>query len=125
AGLPVFATSDEGARGFMHLVRYRRNRALLMETPPSLPEQFTPDPAAARAVIEAALAEGRDWLTEPEAKDVLTAYRIPVVATESVPSPAAAREAAARMLDGGATGIALKILSPDITHKTDVQGVAL
>ena len=127
AGLPAFVTPEETVRGFMHLVQYRRNRALLMETPPSLPEQFEPDREAARAIIDAALAAGRAWLTEPEAKAVLAAYHIPVVATESVDSPEAARAAAARMLgaDPSPGAVALKILSPDITHKTDVQGVRL
>ncbi|MFN4088832.1 MAG: acetate--CoA ligase family protein, partial [Alphaproteobacteria bacterium] len=92
-----------------------------METPPSLPEDFAPDREAARAELDRALATRRDWLTEPEAKRVLAAYGIPVVATETVATPGEARAAAECIGDA----VALKILSPDITHKTDVQGVAL
>lgn len=120
--IPGYATPGQAVRAFMHLAHHRRNQRLLMETPPALPEDFQPDVAAAQAVIRAALSEGRDMLSEPEAKAVLEAYRIPVVHTRSVAAdPAAAAEAAA-----GFNGpVALKILSPDITHKSDLGGVRL
>jgi acetyltransferase len=92
-----------------------------METPPSIPGRFTPDAAAARAVIDGALEETREWLTEPESKAVLAAYGIPTVATSVVAEP---REAAARAAEIGAP-VALKVVSPDITHKSDIGGVAL
>jgi len=120
--IPSYATPGQAARAFMHLVRYRRNQALLMETPPALPQDFAPDPAAAKSVIAAALTEGRSMLTEPESKQVLEAYRIPVVRTRSVAAdPDSAAEAAAGFLGP----VALKILSPDITHKSDLGGVRL
>ena len=108
SGLPAFQTPDEAARGFMHLVQYRRRRALLMETPPSIPVQFEPDGDTVRGIIDAALNDGREWLGEPEAKAALAAYGVPTVATESVPSPQAARQAAQRILAGGSEGIVLK-----------------
>jgi acetyltransferase len=75
-----------------------------------------------RRLIAAVLAEGREWLTEPEAKAVCAAYSIPVVATRTVPTSAeAAAQEAARI----GFPVVLKILSPDITHKSDVGGVAL
>ncbi|TSD85490.1 bifunctional acetate--CoA ligase family protein/GNAT family N-acetyltransferase [Mycobacterium sp. KBS0706] len=120
--IPSYATPGQAARAFMHLARYRRNQALLMETPPALPQDFAPDPAAARAVIAAALAEGRAMLTEPESKQVLEAYRIPVVRTCSV---AADPDAAADAASGFQGPVALKVLSPDITHKSDLGGVRL
>ena len=48
-----------------------------METPPSIPESFTPDTPKARHAIDQALAEGRGWLTASEAHAVLDAYTIP------------------------------------------------
>lgn len=92
-----------------------------MQTPPSLPEDFKPDTAAARAIIARALAGGRAWLDEVESKSLLAAYAIPVVPTRFVASPAQAA-AAAREFKGP---YALKIVSPEITHKSDVGGVAL
>ncbi|MGD8540868.1 MAG: bifunctional acetate--CoA ligase family protein/GNAT family N-acetyltransferase [Desulfobacteraceae bacterium] len=119
--IPTYRTPEEAVRAFMQMVRYRRGQAMLMETPPNVPEEFEPDTPAAGAVLKAALAEGREWLTEAEAKALLGAYRIPVVPTRVAATPAAAAELAAEW--GGP--VALKILSPDISHKTDVGGVAL
>jgi acetyltransferase len=119
--VPVYDTPGQAVLAFMHLVRYRDGQRALMETPPSVPEQFVPDVAAARAVIDGALASGRDWLTEPEAKDLLAAYRIPVVQTRTVADAEEAVAAAAAI----GFPVAVKILSPDITHKSDVSGVAL
>ena len=121
AAIPTFETPNQAVRAFMHLADYRRNQEALMEAPPSLPELFTPDVAAARAVLAPALAEGRTVLTEPEAKAVLAAYGIPVARTLTATTPEAAAEAARQI----AGPVALKILSPDITHKSDVGGVIL
>jgi len=119
--VPAYDTPGQAVLAFMHLVRYRESRRALLETPPSVPEQFVPDAAAARAVIEGALAAGRDWLTEPEAKELVAAYRIPVTATRIASDADEAATAAAAI----GFPAALKILSPDITHKSDVGGVAL
>ena len=121
AGLPTFATPEEAVGGFLQLVAYHRNQQQLLETPPSVPEGFEVDPPAARAVVEAALAEGRELLTEPESKRVLAAYGIPVVETEVALEIGELPELASRM----GYPVALKIVSPDISHKTDVGGVVL
>ena len=105
----------------MHMVNYRRNQEALTQTPASVPEDFEPDMTAARRIIDHALGEGRELLGEPEAKAVLAAYGIPVVTTRIAADPRAAAAAAAAI--GGP--VALKILSPDITHKSDVGGVVL
>jgi acetyltransferase len=119
--IPTYATPEQAVRGFMDLVQFRRNQALLMETPPSLPENFVPDRDRAGKILGAVLAEGRDWLSESEAKEVLAAYQIPVVPTRIARTPAEAATHAEEM----AGPVALKILSPDITHKSDAGGVAL
>ena len=120
--IPTYETPGQAARAFMHLVRYKRNQDLLLQTPPSVAEMFAPDTAAAAAVIHKALSAGRTLLTEPEAKEVLQAYEIPVVRTLTVgPDPEEAAKAA-ETFDGP---VALKILSHDISHKADVGGVRL
>jgi acetyltransferase len=121
AGLPSYETPDQAVRAFMHMVNYRRNQETLMETPASLPVEFTPDTARAREVIEKVLAEERSLLTEPEAKTVLDAYCIPVVQTRI----AATLDEAVAVAQELGFPVAIKILSPDISHKTDVGGVAL
>lgn len=121
AGLPTYDTPERAVEGFMHAVRYRRVQDLLMETPPSVPEAFTPDAAAARRVVQSVLAAGRDLLTGPESQEVIAAYGIPTVRTRIAANP----EAAGRIAGAIDGPVALKILSPDISHKSDVGGVAL
>ncbi len=120
-GVPTYDTPSQAVRAFMHMVRYRQNQELLAETPESVPHEFTPDTVRARAAIDGALSAGREWLTEPEAKEVLAAYQIPTVTTHVARDPDDAARIAAEL----GTPVALKILSPEITHKSDVGGVAL
>ena len=123
AGIACYATPEEAVHAFSMLVAYRRNQAQLLEAPPALlPGGVEPDREAVRKIVQQALAEGRALLSEPEAKEVLAAYRIPVVATQCV---AADPEAAVRAAQALGYPVALKILSPDISHKSDVGGVAL
>ncbi len=119
--IPSYATPEDAVRGFLHLLRYRRGQEALMETPPSLPGHFEPDRRAAGRPVEAALRENRTWLSEAASKQVLAAYGIPVVATRFAESVDAAVQAA-RDLGFPA---AVKIVSPDIAHKSEVGGVAL
>ncbi len=119
--VPTYETPGQAVRAFMYMVSYRRGQELLMETPASIPEDFVGDTARARIPIERALSEGREWLAEPEAKEVLAAYGIPVVSTYTAETPQEAADVAARI--GGP--VVVKILSPDITHKSDLGGVVL
>ncbi|MGD9974604.1 MAG: bifunctional acetate--CoA ligase family protein/GNAT family N-acetyltransferase [Desulfatirhabdiaceae bacterium] len=119
--IPTYETPGEAIRGFMQMVRYRRSQEMLMETPPSITETFDPETVTAREIVDRALSLGRIWLTETEAKAVLTAYKIPVVNTYEASTP----EQAARIAADLGGSLALKILSPDITHKSDIGGVAL
>jgi len=120
-GIPTYATPGEAVRAFMQMVNYRRNQQMLLEVPPSLPEAFEPERTVAQEIIDVVLADGRTWLSEAEAKQVLAAYGIPVVRTEVAHSAAEVGQLA-ELFD---SDLAIKILSPDITHKSDVGGVAL
>lgn len=121
AGVADYATPEEAVRAFALLGTYRRNQTMLLEAP-SASENGRPNLAAARASVEAALEEGREMLNELEAKAVLKAYGIPVVKTvEAGPSPDAVALAARDL----AYPLVLKILSPEISHKSDVGGVCL
>ncbi len=119
--IPTYFTPERAVRAFIDIVNYRRNQTALTETPPSIPEAFVPDVAAARRIIAGALKAGREWLSEVEAKAVLEAYAVPVVPTRAVADPSAAAEMATTL----GFPAALKILSDEITHKSDVGGVAL
>jgi acetyltransferase len=121
AGIPTYDTPEEAVRAFAQIVQYRRNQDLLMEVPPSRSAEFVHDRAKAQAVVKSALADGRTMLSEPEAKAVLAAYSIPVVDTRIATT---VEEAVKVALELGFP-VALKILSPDVTHKSDVGGVIL
>ena len=130
AGIPCYDMPEQAVAAIGMLQAYARNQAELTEAPPShgtshgasTTPDAAPDVESVRAIVGQALQSGREMLTEPEAKAVLAAYRIPVVPTRTVPADpdAAAREA-------GRIGFpaVLKILSPDISHKSDAGGVVL
>ena len=87
----------QAVEALMQLVRYRRNQEMLMQTPASLPTQFEHHPERARGLVRAALDEGREWLSEPEAKGVLAAYGLPVLGAEDCASETDAVAAAERL----------------------------
>lgn len=123
-GIPHFATESDAVAGFMHLVRYRDALDVLMETPPSLPQGAAPDAASARKIVSQVIAEGRTWLDPIEVFRLLTAYAIPATPVALARDADEAATAAQPFLaDGGA--VVVKILSPDIVHKSDVGGVHL
>lgn len=121
AGIPSYDTPEKAVHAFMQMVHFHRNQRLLMEVPAAQAPDMRHDGETACAVIESALASGRDMLSEAEAKAVLAAYGIPVVPTKVVDSVQHAVQAAEQI----GFPVALKILSPDISHKSDVGGVAL
>jgi acetyltransferase len=119
--VPSFDTPEDAVRAFMHLVNYRRGQEQLMQTPPALGGQAPADRGKAAEIVRRALAEGRDMLSGPEAMALIGAYNIPVNPIEIAATPEAAGAIAAKL---GAP-VALKILSPEISHKSDVGGVVL
>ncbi len=123
AGIPDFETPKAAVEGIMQLARYERAQTELMQTPPILPrENF--DPEAVDAAIAHTLAQGRNLMTEPEAKSVLSAYGIRTVPTKVAATPEEAGRAAADLLRGWSS-VVVKILSPNLTHKSDIGGVRL
>lgn len=124
AAIAAYRTEAEAVRGFMHLARYKDAQRHLMETPPSLPADFQPDTDAARHVIAGAIAEGRRWLDPLEVNAVLSAYAINALPVRFAADPDAAAKVAEPWLTGGGS-VAVKILSREITHKSDVGGVRL
>ncbi|TFW13755.1 bifunctional acyl-CoA synthetase/GNAT family N-acetyltransferase [Massilia arenosa] len=121
AGIPTFETPEDAINGFMQIVRYRRGQELLMQVPPALRGQAAVRRADAQAIIRAALAEGRAMLHAEEASAVLAAYGVPVVPSRNAATP----QDAARMAGELGFPLVAKIMSPDITHKSDVGGVML
>lgn len=119
AGVPAHETPDEAVRAFMHLVDHRKNQEALIRTPAGAVGE--PDAETAKAVVAKARADGRLTLTDPEARAILKAYGVPVLEGRAAATPEAAGQAAADI--GGP--VALKILSPDVSHKSELGGVVL
>jgi acetyltransferase len=121
AGIPTYDSPDRAVRAFMYLVSYRRNREILYETPRQVPHAESVDLSSARAQIDQTIAAGRKVLTEIESKTLLTAFGIPT----TVPRPAASASAAVEIAGEIGYPVVIKIDSPQIVHKTEVQGVVL
>ncbi|KLK91539.1 GCN5 family acetyltransferase [Microvirga vignae] len=124
ARIPHFATEADAVRGFLQLVRYREAQTELMETPDNLPHDFSPDPEMARAIVAGVLAQNRHWLNPLEVNALLKAYDIPTAPVTLAKTPDEAARAAQPILAEGGT-VAVKILSSDIVHKSDIGGVKL
>lgn len=120
ARMPAYRTPEDAVAGFLQLVQYRRNQNLLMEVPPSM-TAMAPDRAAARALVREALAAGKQLLSDPDTKAILRAYGLGLVETRAA-QDAESAAAAARAIG---FPVALKILTPDVMHKSDFGGVAL
>jgi acetyltransferase len=118
AGLPGFTTPEQAVRSFLRLEQAAHFRNRRVEPPPVL---ATTDLARARAIVARAQAAGRTALEPLEIQDLLRIYDLPLLETRIAGAPADAGAAAAEL--GGR--VVLKILSPDIVHKSDVGGVQL
>jgi acetyltransferase len=121
AQLPMFRTPEAAVDAFNSIASFYRNQQLLQQTPPPMSDLAAPDTEGARLLIEGVLAERRKVLTEMESKALLAAFHVPVTRTML------ARTASEAMLIASQLGypVALKIDSPDVSHKSDVQGVRL
>ncbi len=121
AGIPYFTTPEPAVEVFSFLSAFYENQRLLMQTPGPLSHQAEPDVEGARLIIESALAHGRHLLNEVESKALLSAFHIPIAQTLIARDPMEAMLLAQQL----GFPVAMKINSPDITHKSDVNGVRL
>jgi acetyltransferase len=120
AGVPLYDTPAEAARAFRTMVSHRRGLEALLQTPPSVPSEFRVDREAARRIVAAALAEGRDFLKIAETVGVLAAYGIPVGEIQVVETP----EQAGRVARSLGFPVDVAVRSPQIRRKREVGGIA-
>jgi acetyltransferase len=120
-GIPTYYTPEQAVATFMYMYQYKRNLELLYETPAELPVDSVPPRRPIAVIIRDAARENREILTEAETKQILDHYNIPVVKT------LIARTADEAVIHASQIGypVVLKILSPQVIHKTDAGGVAL
>ena len=119
--IPTYSTPEQAIKTYMYMYEYHRNKELLYETPEELPLDDSPPKRPIMVILRNAAFDGRNVLTEDEAKKVLKYYNFPIVRTEAANN---VDEAVMYAQDMGFP-VVLKILSPQILHKTDAGGVIL
>ncbi len=121
AGIPHFTSPEAGVDAFGYLANYRSNQHALLQAPAPISCSREPDVEGARLIIENALNERRYTLSNTESKAILRAFHIPTSPSINVSNAADALVAAENL----GLPVAMKINSPDLTHKSDVGGVRL
>jgi acetyltransferase len=120
-GFPTYSTPEQAITTYLYMYQYQHNLELLYETPEELPVDSAPPRRPLQVTLQKAARENREILTETEAKQILEDYEIPVVKPRVATTPDEAANAAEQL----GYPVVLKILSPQITHKTDAGGVVL
>jgi acetyltransferase len=121
SNIPTYTTPEQAVKTYMYMYQYKSNLELLYETPEELPVDVTPPKRPLMVIMRKVASEGREILNEAEAKTFLEYYNFPVVKTKTARSADEAATIASQL----GYPIVMKILSPQIVHKTDAGGVVL
>jgi acetyltransferase len=121
AGVAAFPVAEIAVQALGVAARWSANQRLLREVPPANAAFHAPGRAPVATIFKRAAGDGRRLLTEVESKELLAQWGI------GVPALAVATTRDAAVAEARRIGfpVALKILSRDITHKSDVDGVRL
>jgi acetyltransferase len=119
--IPTYVTPEEAVKTYLYMYKYARNLELLYETPADLPVDQAPPKNNLKALIQKTAKEGRTILTEVESKRFLASYGISSFKTYTATNI----NEAISVANSIGYPLVIKILSPDITHKTDIGGVAV
>jgi len=117
SGIPAYAAPDTAVNAMAALYEYGQMRAAVAAN--DIPSADPAARGAALKIIQQARSDGRTALTEIEAKQVFAAYGMPVTATRLAKS----EDEAAALAKQTGFPLVLKIVSPDIIHKSDAGGV--
>jgi acetyltransferase len=119
SNIPAYETPEDAVKTYMYMYKYGRNLELLYETPAELSVDQAPPKSNLKALITRLAKEGTTTVNERDSKRFLSNYGIPT----TKPYLAHNVEAALRLANEIGYPVVLKIVSPEITHKTDVGGV--
>jgi len=119
-GIPAFTTPRQAVYTFMYMHSYTKNLELLYETPEELSLELS-IPTFLKEVLRKASKEGRRVLNPAESLRFLEVYKIPTIKTLVAKTSKEAVTAASEL----GYPVVLKALSPQITHKSRVEGVVL
>ncbi|UCE20097.1 MAG: acetate--CoA ligase family protein [Gemmatimonadota bacterium] len=115
--LPVYLFPESAALALSAMVKYGKFR----ERKTGKIGEFKVKKKKAETIFTRALRERREYLTEKEVVDVLEAYGIPFPKAEIANTYDEALERAEKL----EFPVALKIVSPEVIHKSDIGGVVL
>lgn len=121
AGIPVYPVPEQAVRAFMTLVNYSKNLNNLFETPREVPVTFSYNRDRIRKKYVGEIFPKSKVLSENNSKQLINDYGIPSVH----PQLAKNEDQAVVIANEKEFPVVLKICSPDITHKSEVGGVAL
>lgn len=121
SGISSYPTPEQAIRAFMTLSDYSKNQEMLYETPRELPVSFQYDRLELRKKYLSEVFPKAKILNEDDSKMLVNDYGIDT----THPTPAASEDEAVKIAKKKGYPVVLKIYSPDITHKSDVGGVAL
>lgn len=119
--IPTYDTPEDAVKTYIYMYKYKRNLELLYETPVDLPIDPAPPKNFLKILIRRILSGGRVVLTPDESDKFLDAYGIPRPKGELATNLSEALSIASKI----GYPVALKIVSPDIIHKTDIGGVII
>jgi acetate---CoA ligase (ADP-forming) len=115
-GIPAFGPPDQAMNAMAALSEYNAIRSMTVEpTIDPVPERAE----MARAIIKAARNDNRLALTEIEAKQIFAAYSLPTTVTLL----AKCEDEAVNLAKKVNFPVVMKVVSPDIIHKSDAGGV--
>jgi len=115
-GIPAYGAPDLAVNAMGALREYARMHQI-NGSQPYQPKNHNPQEA--KNIIKKARADGRLALTEIEAKGIFQAYGLPVTRTELARN----EEEAIKLASEIGFPIVMKIVSPEILHKSDAGGV--
>ena len=121
ATIPSFRTPEGAVGAFMHMVQYRRNQKLLLETPESISSDSNQHAELAKILIQQALDGNLKQLNTYHASELLAAYKIDFIPTRMAANPLEA----AQLTEDLGYPVAVKLISKDITKKSDIMGMML
>ncbi|MCX6665825.1 MAG: bifunctional acetate--CoA ligase family protein/GNAT family N-acetyltransferase [Euryarchaeota archaeon] len=119
--VPSYPSPDEAVQAYMYLYHYERHLGQLYETPEELDVKTSSHKEITKKIVDNAGKENRELLNESEAKIFLELYGIKT----TKPLIADTAEKAAKLAESIGYPVVLKILSPQISHKSDIGGVVL
>jgi acetyltransferase len=119
AGVPTYETPERAVRALMYMYDYSRNLEMLHEIPPKVSKHIKYNRESVRKLISH--ATDQEFMSESDSKEILGAYGLPVIRTETAETDKEATEIGEEI----GYPLVMKLHSPDITHKTEAGGIRL